>query len=87
MPNSTVLDAVPPGLRTLTRIVGLLHLGWVVRVLPHAVPERQWAAYDRALLTAEEITCGFRVALFAPTVAALELSPAAEFAYRERAGW
>ncbi|MFI6578387.1 hypothetical protein ACIBFB_21575 [Nocardiopsis sp. NPDC050513] len=86
MPNSTVLDAVPPGLRTLTHIVGLHYPGWVVRLLPRAIPERQWVAYDRAPLTAEEIACGFRAALFAPTVAALELSLAAESAYRERAG-
>ncbi|MGW9346480.1 hypothetical protein [Nocardiopsis flavescens] len=87
MPDSTVLDAVPPGLRTLTRIIDLHHPGWVVRVLTRAVPERQWAAYDRAPLTAEEVACGFRTTLFAPTVAALELSRAVESAYRERTGW
>lgn len=87
MPDSTVPDAVPPGLRTLSHIVGLHHFGWMVRVLTRAVPERQWAAYNRVLLTAEEIACGFRAALFAPTVAALELSLNAESAYREQAGW
>ncbi len=87
MSDSTVPDAVPPGLRTLSHIVGLHHFGWVVRVLLCAVHERQWAAYDRAPLTAEEIAYGFRTALFAPTVAALELSSASQSAYRERTGW
>lgn len=87
MPDSTALEAVPPGLRTLSHIVGLHHPGWVVRVLPLAVPERRWVAYDRVPLTAEEIAYGFRAALFAPTVADLELVLMSESAHRERALW